>query len=52
MKLENEEWITCLVNKGNGPYADLVAFLSLLQKNFSYFSSCKYFNEVYNNLIA
>ncbi|WP_445435921.1 peptide ABC transporter substrate-binding protein [Candidatus Borreliella tachyglossi] len=62
VELENEEWTTFLAHKqsGNyviarsgwmGDYPDPLTFLNLFQKEFSHFSSYKYFNEEYENLI-
>ncbi|AYE36209.1 peptide ABC transporter substrate-binding protein [Borrelia turcica IST7] len=62
IELENEEWTTYLTNRQNGnyeiarggwlgDYSDPLAFLSLFQKEFSHFTSYKYFNKEYENLI-
>ena len=59
---ENEEWTTYLANRQNGnyeiarggwlgDYSDPLAILSLFQKEFSHFTSYKYFNKEYENLI-
>ncbi|UGQ16020.1 peptide ABC transporter substrate-binding protein [Borrelia sp. RT5S] len=60
--LENEEWTTYLASRQNGnyeiarggwlgDYSDPMAFLGLFQKEFTHFTSYKYFNEEYENLI-
>ncbi|AHH12351.1 Oligopeptide-binding protein oppA [Borrelia hermsii YBT] len=63
IELENEEWASFLASKQKGDYeisragwlgdySDPLTFLSLFQKEFSHFSSYKYFNEEYENLIT
>ncbi|WP_421622813.1 peptide ABC transporter substrate-binding protein [Borrelia sp. MN22-0132] len=60
--LENEEWASFLETKqkGNyeiarsgwmGDYSDPLTFFGLFQKEFAHFSSHKYFNKEYENLI-